>query len=87
MKFRKLPVEVEARQITAATVSDALDWIYAHGGKIDPLPVPDSGDLFYIFTLEGAMAVRPGDWLIRGVIGEFYPCKPDIFEQTYEPVE
>lgn len=39
----------------------------------------------HIETLEGRMTAQPGDWIIRGVQGEFYPCKPDIFEQTYEP--
>lgn len=39
-----------------------------------------------IDTLEGTMAARPGDWIIRGVQGEFYPCAPDIFDATYEPV-
>ena len=41
----------------------------------------------HIPTLEGAMTASPGDWIIRGVQGEFYPCKPDIFAETYEPVE
>jgi len=41
----------------------------------------------WIDTLEGGHTVCPGDWIIRGVKGEFYPCKPDIFEATYEPVE
>jgi len=41
----------------------------------------------WIDTLEGGHIVCPGDWIITGVKGEFYPCKPDIFEQTYEPVE
>jgi hypothetical protein len=40
-----------------------------------------------IITLEGVMRADPGDWIIRGVQGEFYPCKPDIFEATYEPAE
>lgn len=40
-----------------------------------------------IFTLEGVMHAAPGDWIITGVNGEQYPCKPDIFEKTYEPVE
>lgn len=40
-----------------------------------------------IFTLEGAMMANIGDWIIRGVNGEYYPCKPDIFEKTYEPAE
>lgn len=47
---------------------------------------PATGDLI-IRTLEGDMRVEPGDWIIKGVAGEFYPCKPDIFEQTYEAVE
>lgn len=41
----------------------------------------------YIETLEGRMHASPGDWIITGVNGEKYPCKPDIFEKTYEPVE
>lgn len=46
---------------------------------------PDTGELI-IRTLEGDMRASYGDWIIRGVKGEFYPCKPDIFEATYEPV-
>lgn len=42
---------------------------------------------FYIFTMEGEMCASEGDWIIKGVAGEFYPCKPDIFEATYEAVE
>lgn len=41
----------------------------------------------YIETLEGTMEARPGDWIIRGIRGELYPCKPDVFENTYEIVE
>jgi hypothetical protein len=48
-----------------------------HGGMPEWLPA--------IATAEGTMRVSPGDWIIRGVKGEFYPCKPDIFEATYEP--
>lgn len=44
-------------------------------------------DFLHIGTLEGVMAAAPGDWIIRGVKGELYPCKPDIFAATYEPVE
>lgn len=43
-------------------------------------------DYILIRTLEGTMTANPGDWIIKGVNGEFYPCKPDIFEKTYEPV-
>jgi hypothetical protein len=41
----------------------------------------------HIETLEGILTASPGDWVIKGVNGEFYPCKPDVFEKTYEPVE
>jgi hypothetical protein len=44
------------------------------------------GDKISIITLEGIMEASPGDWVIRGVKGELYPCKPDIFEATYDPV-
>jgi hypothetical protein len=50
---------------------------------------PDDGydsAIIVIDTLEGAMGVTPGDWVIKGVQGEFYPCKPDIFDATYEEV-
>ena len=47
---------------------------------------PSSGELF-IPTLEGTMTASPGDWIIKGIKSEFYPCKPDIFEATYERVE
>ena len=49
-------------------------------------PVDFDGHVIAIDTLEGEMHADPGDWIIRGVQGEFYPCKPDIFEATYEPV-
>lgn len=79
--FRKKPVEVEAVQLpfteAPAWLADAMDaWtvrVYTSGrAEID--------------TLEGTMTAQPGDWIIRGVKGEFYPCKPDIFAATYEPV-
>lgn len=45
-----------------------------------------STPIMLLLTLEGTMAANPGDWIIRGVKGEFYPCKPDIFDVTYEPL-
>lgn len=76
-KFRKKPVVIEAVQ-----------W-FKHGDhamvKHDPAPHVDR-KYGWIDTLEGGHIVSPGDWIIKGVKGEFYPCKPDIFEQTYEPV-
>jgi len=87
MKFRKKPVEIEAVQFTGDNHREALSFIYPgmsevglSGAEVMRLPV-------VIETLEGDMTASPGDWIIRGVQGEFYPCKPDIFEATYESVE
>ena len=75
MKFRKKPVVIEATQ-----------W-FKDGDHPRVLPYSASGNgPFSICTLEGWMAVTPGDWIITGVKGEHYPCKPDIFDMTYEPV-
>ena len=78
MKFRKKPVVIEATQ-----------W-FKNGDHLNvvPDPVGHPYDSYYgIHTLEGFMRVTPGDWIITGVHGEHYPCKPDIFELTYEKVE
>lgn len=85
-KFRKKPVVIEARQtgIDYDIDIDILRWC----GGILPAAGEDADDyLFRIPTLEGSMLVAPLDWVIKGVQGEFYPCKPDVFAQTYEPVE
>ena len=79
--FRKKPVEVEARQYTSENWVDIAEWCREGGVRIG---MTDTGKAS-IPTLEGTMYASPGDWIIRGVQGEFYPCKPDIFEQTYEP--
>lgn len=79
-KFRKKPVVVEAIQWTGENGLDLKDFIGSsmtwNPMRCEPL----------IHTLEGTMAVSVNDWVIRGVKGECYPCKPDIFEATYEPV-
>ena len=84
MKFRKKPVEIEAVQWTGNNVSEILDFVNHMDIRIQNHD--DKTDL-YINTLEGTMHASEGDWIIRGVHGEYYPCKPDIFEKTYEPVE
>ena len=82
-RFRKKPVVIEAIRF----VEDGSNWreccafIGADTHYDDDLEAPD---FLYIETLEGMMEVSLGDWIIRGVQGEFYPCKPDIFEATYE---
>ena len=95
--FRKKPVEIQAMQLNATTLEAISAWIESGGGRARPGEhvtqehgrnrYPFEGDLsLFIVTLEGQMRADPGDWVIRGVKGEFYPCKPDIFEATYEAV-
>lgn len=78
-KFRKKPVEIEAIQLTPLSLFEVEEFV---GGDLEV-----RGGEVIIATLEGAMRASVGDWIIRGVKGEFYPCKPDIFEQTYEAVQ
>ena len=82
--YRKKPVVIEAMEwdgaVNSATV--IIDWMLANGGTAR---YHDGPSALSIDTLEGTMTAVPGDWIIRGVKGEFYPCKPDIFEATYEP--
>lgn len=93
MKFRKKPVVIEALQLRQDNRKEMR--IFADVGRLtDGKPEArfDVNDInakirLYIPTLEGDMLAVEGDWIIRGVKGELYPCKPDIFEQTYEPVE
>ena len=76
MKYRKRPVVV-----------DAWEWTYEMDRGLEPWPAPvwrDGAEPPYIKTLEGDMIVKVGDFIIKGVQGEFYPCKPDIFKTTYE---
>jgi hypothetical protein len=71
MKFRKKPVVIEAHQITAETIAILRDWINAERPPFD----------------DQAIVGAHGDTIIRGVKGEFYPCKPDIFAATYQPAD
>ncbi len=114
-KYRKKPVEIEARQFLGGGAGKHPANVHATGeahaiyqwierntlGSFDcvsringELPWPKSGvsidprdGRMVIATLEGGHWVNLGDWIIRGVQGEFYPCKPDIFEATYEQIE
>jgi len=83
-KFRKRPVVVEAMQFTGQNALAV--WVFM--GRDDLARNPDlhATDCPIIHTLEGDLHASPGDWIIRGVKGEFYPCKPDIFAATYEEV-
>jgi hypothetical protein len=86
MKYRKKPVVIEAMQIKSDNVSSVLQWI--NGISVSAAGYDDNDMPFItINTLEGKMTGQLGDFIIKGVKGEFYPCKPDIFKLTYEPVK
>lgn len=86
MKFRKKPVEIEAiKYQTELGNNRVMNWLAQQGANVKDWLFFD-GEIT-IATLEGKMKISDGDWIIKGVAGEFYPCKPDIFEKTYEPVE
>lgn len=80
MRYRKKPVEIEAVQLTRDNEEEILAftegeaYAFQHGTCVIP-------------TLEGNHIASEGDYIIKGIRGEFYPCKPDIFAQTYERVE
>jgi hypothetical protein len=81
-KFRKRPVEIEAWQWDGHSTSPQRpEWLRDNGR----VRASHSEETLYIRTLEGEMMASKGDWIIRGVKGEIYPCKPDVFESTYDP--
>jgi len=84
-KFRKKPVVIEAIQWTGNL--DDLPRIIMELSVTDARLMATDGKHLDIKTLEGVMTAGVGDWIIRGVKGEIYPCKPDIFEATYEAAE
>lgn len=86
-KFRKKPVIVEAVQLLPETVQECYDFVGAKGNFPEcGMGIDPADGQFKITTLEGVHIASVGDFIIKGVKGEFYPCKPDIFEATYEPV-
>ncbi len=81
-KFRKKPVTIEAIQLTdAKSVLDIEAWIDSPTVGFNTSP-----PTLWIDTLEGRMTAYAGDWIIKGVNGEFYPCKNEIFIKTYQEV-
>lgn len=85
-KFRKKPVVIDAMEFTATPINImALSGFMPSPLNIDYAKRDEP--VVKITTLEGVMTAQVGDWIIKGVKGEFYPCKPDIFEATYEPAE
>lgn len=83
-QYRKKPVVIEAIQLEDLEVYTLMSIQHLVGLGKDIFEV--KGDGLIIKTLEGDMKASIGDWIIKGVQGEFYPCKPDIFEKTYEKV-
>ena len=87
-RYRKKPVEIDAIQFTGGNSVQVAQFITDGGGtfRADTHPRDGAQDVFYIRTLEGDMRAVDGDWIVKGVQGEFYPVKADIFEATYEAV-
>lgn len=79
-KYRKKPVVIEAIQLTTTNEKEVLEFMGLNEIELTGLGVK-------IETLEGTMTANINDYIIKGVQDEFYPCKPDIFEATYEKVE
>ena len=92
MKFRKKPVTIEAVQISKRMDITSPDW-FAQAVQQNKVVLHGMGKFtrdepwVEIETLEGVMRGNNGDWIIQGIKGELYPCKPDIFEATYEVAE
>jgi len=89
-KFRKRPVIIEAFKWTGGPdQTEDPEWCVdkIHTGDIWFRNAGTGACEMQIQTLEGTMTAQQGDWIIKGIKGEIYPCKPDIFEATYEPVE
>lgn len=101
-KFRKKPIVIDAMHYdgTPESATPIINWMARHDTAArwsEPYPAAENvidGQGYPAFpggitiqTLEGDMLASAGDWIIKGVAGEFYPCKPDIFQATYEPAE
>lgn len=83
MKYRKKPVVIEAIKYEKEHIGRALDFC----NNNENIQYNPEDNEYYIHTLEGDMKVSEGDYIIKGINGEFYPCKPDIFEKTYETLD
>ena len=95
-RYRKLPVEIDAVVWNGSNLYEVTAFIEGQTPNIDGRYASDAWDEYTrivkdeglkIITLEGPMLASIGDYIIKGIKGEFYPCKPDIFEATYEAVE
>ena len=93
MKYHKKPIVIEAFQMTEKRRWDNSEWpnwlhqAWQRGPSEGGVWCKNGGDELYCGTLEGVHKIDWDDWVIQGIKGELYPCKPDIFEATYEKVE
>ena len=87
-KFRKMPVIVEAVRWDGSSrmAGSIVDWIERAGHSAQTDVIASGHQAIFIETLEGTMFARGGDWIVKGVKGEFYPVAPDVFAETYEEV-
>lgn len=84
-KYRKIQLEIEAIMFDGENHDEIVEW---SGGVVKTSTVETFNYVFLeVETLEGTMVVNPGEYVIKGVEGEFYPCKPSIFKKTYELIE
>ena len=83
-KFVKKPVVIEAIQYDGANITEVENFV---GGKLPTVMNSNKDTQLVVSTLEGYMKISKKDYVIKGVNGEFYPCKPDVFEKTYDVVE
>jgi hypothetical protein len=86
MKYRKKPVVIDAVQFTEENKFEVAEFMKDIGEFHIHYQTENDVYVCDIDTLEGTMRANEGDWIIRGIKGEFYPCKPDIFAATYEAV-
>lgn len=89
-KYRKKPVVIEAIQYDGDNGPEIEKWSnnkVISSPVLEPTKENPTGDYLQIETLEGTMTAIVRDFIIRGIKGEYYPCKPDIFNATYEPVD
>ena len=83
-EFRKKPVTIIAKRVGTTNIDSLISWM--NWGNEDKIARYDGTNII-IQTLEGEIKASVGDWIIRGVMGEFYPCKHDIFRKTYENLD
>lgn len=89
--YRKLPIEIQAIHYDGTNQAEVVEFMQdsslASGSLLDDFPEAEDRESLYVETLEGIFHISKDDFVIKGVQGEFYPCKPDIFWKTYELVE